>query len=278
MNQKISNLERKKSLLKKVNDYNRVSMGVNESVFLKKLNKSGNSILHVLIEFEDYLRTPNISDRFDLNFSDIEKLFDEALNLGADLECQNKSQDQTPLMYALSKNCPPAFFDYLLSKGACVDPPLSKKGLSPLFLSLGSLHPFYAIKLLDSGADANRKTSKGLPPLLIAATCAPELVLPLLKAGAHQSINQVSSSGESALHYAIKNNPQIIEFLMEAGADVHLKNKLGETPLDLMIEMSKLGSNKSLETYQKWRALTHQKNLERELPVAHSSSNLKKRV
>ena len=50
-----------------------------------------------------------------------------------------------------------------------------------------------------------------------------------------KDINNVDSIGNSALHLAVtlKNNDEIINYLLKNGADINLKNSKGQTPLHL---------------------------------------------
>ena len=57
----------------------------------------------------------------------------------------------------------------------------------------------------------------------------------------NSSINEIDGLGNTLLHYACQiNNFDIVEFLVNMGACVHIRNKQGETPLFLAVRYSTL--------------------------------------
>jgi len=89
-------------------------------------------------------------------------------------------------------------------------------------------------RLIDAGANVNACGPENLTPLMIAIQRFPHNIEPLLQAGA--DVNAISKYGSCPLMAA---NPKITRQLIEAGADVHLKNKDGRTALFLSTRPAK---------------------------------------
>ena len=96
--------------------------------------------------------------------------------------------------------------------------------------------------LCAAGADTNVQDHRGLTPLMRAAVeGSDEMVCELIRAGA--SVNVVTSSewlglaaGSTALHFAAKyNRIKCGVLLVEAGADMTVRNKDSRSPLDLAL-------------------------------------------
>lgn len=81
--------------------------------------------------------------------------------------------------------------------------------------------------------DLNRRCDQGLTALHYAAKNRRVSIEPLLVAGADPKVIE-SASWNTSLHLAVDvNNAEAVQFLLEAGADVHAKNKRGVTPVSL---------------------------------------------
>lgn len=90
--------------------------------------------------------------------------------------------------------------------------------------------------LINAGADVNAKDWYDLTPLHCACTesslaCAKVLV------EANANVNAPSNSGRTSLHYACKTSHRdgadIVQLLLEAGADATIKDNGGQLPIDL---------------------------------------------
>ena len=94
---------------------------------------------------------------------------------------------------------------------------------------------FYtADKLLDEGYTVSHETDDGQTPLHIAAECnQPAMCLFLLKNGAE--IDALDNFGGSALHAAAacQSQTRVIKLLLKHGANPHLRDSEGLTPLDV---------------------------------------------
>jgi hypothetical protein len=107
-------------------------------------------------------------------------------------------------------------------------------GYSPLLMALNWEHPEVASALLESGADPNYDARFWEFPLTKAVHAGRRQIIELLlRKGA--KINAVESwSGRTALHEAVMYlNYEAVETLIEAGANVHAKDKDGKTPAQL---------------------------------------------
>lgn len=64
---------------------------------------------------------------------------------------------------------------------------------------------------------------------------APEIVESLLEAGANPNLQ--TADGNTPLHLAVRENaPQIIQILLAHGADPNIENRHGQKPVDLIKE------------------------------------------
>jgi len=92
---------------------------------------------------------------------------------------------------------------------------------------------------LAGGGDVNVSNLQGVTPLILAVKNWPQntqLITTLLKAGANP--NAVSSD-TSPIHEAVrKNSQQVLQLLLEHGAQVNLQITDGKTPLHLAIQQS----------------------------------------
>ncbi|KAI7774252.1 hypothetical protein LA080_009029 [Diaporthe eres] len=105
-----------------------------------------------------------------------------------------------------------------------------------------ALHKIMSVKclslLVETGkADINKRaTSDGKTPLLLSLDgYFEEATLKLLEYGADCTI--VDKDGNGPLHISLQSHrskPEVIEALLNAGADLNLRNKSGQTPLDVM--------------------------------------------
>ncbi|KAH6623102.1 hypothetical protein F5144DRAFT_353119 [Chaetomium tenue] len=88
--------------------------------------------------------------------------------------------------------------------------------------------------LLRNGADVSLKNQFGQRALHIAATRRPEVVLAILDK--KPNVNAQDIDGDTPLHRAIHSAHyymRIVEILLAHGARVDIRNRLGQTPLDV---------------------------------------------
>jgi ankyrin repeat protein len=94
-----------------------------------------------------------------------------------------------------------------------------------------------ATALLDGGVDVNEKDAKGTHPLLLACSYKDndEMVQLLLEKGADPNI--FGPNGETPLGMAVRRSFNAVKMLVEKGADVNAKHEKGETALWWAIKM-----------------------------------------
>ncbi|CDW85245.1 acyl-binding protein [Stylonychia lemnae] len=90
------------------------------------------------------------------------------------------------------------------------------------------------IQLLEEKRlDVNTKNKEGMDPLILAIDCefTIETLQKLIKLGC--SIKNSDTQGRTALHYAVDlENIELIQFLIDNGADKNTKDHSGSSPLD----------------------------------------------
>ena len=154
--------------------------------------------------------------------------------------------DYTPLHEAARENEDAAVAGVLLRFGADVHA-RGTHGSTPLHLAAkANPNPEVIVALLDGGGDVGARREGGRTPLHEAAQRNnPAVLAALLDTGAEVDVwgTDLSNSGalpveweqRTPLHAAAQWNgdPEIIELLVRAGADVHARTEAGHSPLDL---------------------------------------------
>ncbi len=186
------------------------------------------------------------------------------LREGADVNIKN-GQGMTVLMWAVAKNFSPEVVELLLAK---MDVNArDKNDMTALMWAATSKSSPEVVKLLlDAHADVNAKDKNDMTALMWAAkNSSPEVVKLLLDAGA--DINAQDKDGMTALMYAAKENinaevvkvlsgkadinaqdekgltalmhaawknfnPEVVKLLLDAGANVYVKDNKGNKALD----------------------------------------------
>uniref|UniRef100_A0A8V0ZFK7 Palmitoyltransferase n=1 Tax=Gallus gallus TaxID=9031 RepID=A0A8V0ZFK7_CHICK len=149
--------------------------------------------------------------------------------LGGDL-------NSTPLHWAIRQGHLPMVI-LLLKCGA--DPSLiDGEGFSSIHLAVLFQHVPIVAYLISKGQNIDTADFNGLTPLMLSAqkVVGPEPTRFLLKF--NPSLNAVDNvQKNTALHWAVTSgNVSAVELLLEAGANMDIKNVKGETALDLAIQ------------------------------------------
>jgi len=173
----------------------------------------------------DYATTPALSSAASNGYLEATRALVEA---GANLE-GGDSFGNVPLMVAALNNRAEVI-RYLLQRGASIEGNRND-GLTPLktAATLGKNDALRA--LIAAGADVNTQKSGSLSPLMAAALMGNvETVRALIANGANVNARLVSN--ETALFHGAKytgaGNLEIVKMLVEAGADVSIKNDSGK--------------------------------------------------
>lgn len=219
-----------------------------------------------LVENGANLNQTNLEGKTALHYAKDLAIARYLLEKGAPIQLPDAS-GRTILHYAVQYN----HFDLvklLIEQGAYLDSQ-DKEGDTPLLLAADAEHFDMVAFLLTAGADATLKGKYDNTVLLYAAHHDRlDIVELCLKFGAdplaicsltHMSgllfaarngniamtqrfleagapINSANDSGTTALHYAVHNLP-LLAFLIQNGADVHLKDKREKTVLDLAADI-----------------------------------------
>lgn len=104
---------------------------------------------------------------------------------------------------------------------------------------------------LVSNYGVNAKDINGFTPLMLCVQNGRiDMIDYLIEHNA--DVNQINNIGNTALFYAVfysKNQTEIIEKLLKAGADINIQNKSGVSPLTLANSMANDRVSKFLQNY-----------------------------
>ena len=100
---------------------------------------------------------------------------------------------------------------------------------------------------INKGVDINSKDENGIP-LIVALTSGnrwlkDDRLLPFFNFLTIKglNLNATDPSGNTALHIAVENNSyDVAHFLINTGANIDIKNKYDETPLDIAIKKNRI--------------------------------------
>ncbi len=109
--------------------------------------------------------------------------------------------------------------------------PRDDQGATPLHLAALHSHGRIAEFLVERGAEVEVADTIGLRTPFHWAACyeSKRLIKLFLKHGA--TINAQNYDGETALHYAAKENQMVLQNLLDIGADLEVETYSGDTPL-----------------------------------------------
>ena len=114
---------------------------------------------------------------------------------------------------------------------------------SPLHWAIRKGHRTIVEKLIESGADITSRDNDGRTPLSWAAEYGIDNDIQLLSAikSRQGDIDTTDNRGWTPLHWAAKNGHQdVVDWLLEAGANARLKDKSGRTPQMLATETDQI--------------------------------------
>jgi ankyrin repeat protein len=110
----------------------------------------------------------------------------------------------------------------------------NRDGVTSLFLASINGQTEIAKMLLDHGADPNTKMRGGPSALIRAASMGHGNIVTILLVNGAQ-VNGKDNKGRTSLHYIESGNTDTAMILVENGADVSIRDKVGMSPLDLAI-------------------------------------------
>ena len=157
----------------------------------------------------------------------------ELIKAGADVHAQNENGD-TPLHWAARYAKPEALLE-LIQAGADIHAQ-NKNGDTPLHLSSAKeeCEPCFHL-LIKAGANIHAKNQRGDTPLHIASfsnVSSSNIVPELIQLGA--DVNAQDSFGNTPIYYVAHKHPEDVIRLLKAGADLLIRNKENQTPIDFI--------------------------------------------
>ena len=156
------------------------------------------------------------------------------LDHGADINAIN-TWGGTPLTMAAFARDSDAMCKFLILRGAAVNP--GKPQIeTPLHRAVAEGNMGMIKNLVENGAHINRADEDGYTPLHMAIKYnQPKAAAYLLEHGSFVNIPD-NTLGNCELHLAaMRGSEEMMEQLIEAGADVNARNHEGKTPLDLAL-------------------------------------------
>ena len=162
-----------------------------------------------------------------------------AISQGTDINYQDPTSGSTALILAANYG----FVDiakFLIEKGADVDLQ-AKNGTSPLMAAAGSSEDIFRL-LIEKNADIKAKDESGTTAFtasmigILRERVTTALLQLLLKKGADvdEASDKGRTAGYTALMMAARNQrPDLVQFLVDNGANVNAVAKDGATPLSL---------------------------------------------
>ncbi len=179
------------------------------------------------------------------------------LSCGADID--TKDEEGCTSLHRAVQQGHTAVVEWLLTKGADISA-RDRSGFTPLHWAVQQNYPIITELLLVRGADQTLRDTKGRTPKILAASLGHQLEDPARKvvhkkveALAHathhwpllyylagkgaQYINEKDARGKTALHCAmLQDDPCIVTWLLDHGANVAIKDTKGFTPLHTAAE------------------------------------------
>ena len=189
--------------------------------------------VNVLIKGEADLNTINQAGITPLITAIVNNPDDRCLRLllhnGADVN-KTDSCGTTPLMFAVENN-KINIIKILINKQAKVNRAHDKDGATPLITAAKNGFTECVYELLAQGADVHKGNDAGVTPFHASINPASnnECRLALLKTGSN--VNCKTKKGNFPLIAAIGNTTELVNFLLDHGADVNMKNNQGVSAL-----------------------------------------------
>jgi ankyrin repeat protein len=182
------------------------------------------------------------------------------LDRGAEVDAVEDELGMTVFMYAAVHNPDAEVLDFLLGAGADINAK-DRNGAAALHLALMNGHkPAVISFLVEKGADVNAPTLRGASPLMYAAErmIDTRVLSRLIKAGA--DINARDAVGATPLMWAVKagyltddEKERNVLFLLDAGADGTIRDRLGGTAYDMALNIPALRRSPVLKALDKAR-------------------------
>ena len=145
---------------------------------------------------------------------------------------QQSTDDRTALHFAVEANHPDVV-QVLIDAGANIEIK-NDEGRSPLHLASFSGELTTVKLLVEAGADVRATDAERDTCLILAAYSGHTDTVRYLAGLPEVELNQQSGDDSTALHFAVEpNHPDVVQVLIDAGADLDAKNGLGHSPLHM---------------------------------------------
>ena len=183
------------------------------------------------VDFKDFKGTPVLFHAMDKskNFDIVSMLVKDG---HADLNITN-SDGITPLIYAIREGYPDQYIDLFLTENTDLTIQ-NKYGNSALHFAVSKGNVYAAQKLLAAGADVNEKNKAGITPLMATVESKNPAMMKLI-INKKFDMNVLDRKGNTVLMAFLKKfsleNEQVVAMLIDAGADVNIKDARGFSPL-----------------------------------------------
>ncbi|XP_045467896.1 serine/threonine-protein phosphatase 6 regulatory ankyrin repeat subunit C-like [Harmonia axyridis] len=166
---------------------------------------------------------------------------------GADFLYYNQENGTTPASFLFKKK-DQSLIDLMLSKFEDVNEPLDLHGNTALHLAVKIANESTMVKLLEKGADPNRKNSTGIAPMHEAVSLKCHLLQTLLNYGG--DINLEGPNGRTPIHLAVVScNRLIINYVLTLCPNVNIKDNDRNTALALLIKNPNLPLNNLIRKF-----------------------------
>ncbi len=214
------------------------------------------------LECKGAFQQPAIFKAAEFGHCDVIQYF---LDKKVDIDIQN-NRGNTPLHIA-TRNGKLDVVKLLVKKGAdlCIDNCVQYGG-TPLHLAARSVNLEVVKFLVKNDAPLEAVDNQGRTPLFSAIEAGRiDMIKLLLELGANPSRKNPKRNGLTPLHSSmISNNPAIVSELIKYGADVALRDSMGNTPLHYMVSSHR---DQCLEVMLKSGAMINARNIKGETPL-----------
>lgn len=118
---------------------------------------------------------------------------------------------------------------------------VNREHATPLYEAIVFNKENIALKLLQAGADPTIAYFDGITPLRRAILNNRQhnnlaIIQALINKGANA--NEVDKFGDTSLHAAVQaGTPELVNYLLEHGADIYARNKTGKTPVNFAAQL-----------------------------------------
>ncbi|AVP86977.1 hypothetical protein phytr_130 [Candidatus Phycorickettsia trachydisci] len=206
------------------------------------IENGSQSIVQYLIEYEAKIDTPDKNGKTPLHYAAThaqKDIADYLVGQGANINAVDNNK-RIPLHLAAERGDLDTV-QYLVGQQSTSINALDKAGRTPLHYAATCMQKDIAEYLVGQGADINAVDNNKRIPLHLAAELGGPDTVQYLVGQEGAKINAVDKDGSAPLHLAVgdthlsffrrSKDVDVVKTLLQGGADVNLKNNIGQTPL-----------------------------------------------